>query len=104
MPLVRRIARDALPLYASALTVTAGAVVQTFVLGRSSTTALAAYTVAMAVYVPVLTAVAGSLRGVIPFVAGSATATAERRGPSRTAGGWPSSAAPWAPWSCSPSR
>lgn len=77
MPLVHRIARDALPLYASALTVTAGAVVQTFVLGRSSTTALAAYTVAMAVYVPVLTAVAGSLRGVIPFVAGSATATAE---------------------------
>ncbi|WP_032757333.1 MULTISPECIES: MATE family efflux transporter [unclassified Streptomyces] len=48
---------------------TAGALVDTAVLGRHATTTLAAFALTMAVYTPATATVAGALRGVMPFTA-----------------------------------
>jgi MATE family multidrug resistance protein len=65
----REIAGAALPLYLTLIASSAGAVVDTAVLGRHATAALAAFAVTIAVFNPAAAAVAGVLRGVMPFVA-----------------------------------
>ncbi|MDX6345247.1 MAG: multidrug resistance protein family [Streptomyces sp.] len=65
----RKIAGAALPLYLTLIASSAGAVVDTAVLGRHATAALAAFAVTIAVFNPASAAVAGALRGVMPFVA-----------------------------------
>ncbi|MFD4598733.1 MATE family efflux transporter [Streptomyces sp. NPDC058464] len=63
------IARAALPLYVSTLAAAAAALVDTALLGRHATVSLAAFAVTVAVFSPATAAVAGALRGVMPFVA-----------------------------------
>ncbi|GGN41582.1 MATE family efflux transporter [Streptomyces fuscichromogenes] len=63
------IARAALPLYVSILAASAASLVDTALLGRHATVALAAFAVTVAVFSPATAAVAGALRGVMPFVA-----------------------------------
>lgn len=75
----RRIARTALPLYVTTVVSSAGSLVNSALLGRHSTAALAAFAVAMAVYGPVVATVTGVLRGVMPFVT--------EIGPERVVGG-----------------
>ncbi|MFJ8531924.1 MATE family efflux transporter [Streptomyces sp. NPDC093591] len=64
----RSIARAALPLYLSTLAASAGALVDTALLGRHATASLAAFAVTTAVFAPATATVAGALRGVMPFV------------------------------------
>jgi MATE family multidrug resistance protein len=66
------IAKAAWPLYVTMLATTGGATVDAAVLGHFATASLASFTVAMAVFIPVVTAVTGTLRGVIPLVATNA--------------------------------
>ncbi|PWK83701.1 MATE family multidrug resistance protein [Lentzea atacamensis] len=68
----RSIGRVALPLYLSMVAVSLGALVNTAALGRYGTEALAAFAVTTAVYFPATAAVAGAVRGVMPFVAAKA--------------------------------
>ncbi|WP_369225361.1 MATE family efflux transporter [Streptomyces sp. R39] len=63
------IARAALPLYVSTLAAAAASLVDTALLGRHATVSLAAFAVTAAVFSPATAAVAGALRGVMPFVA-----------------------------------
>nr|WP_308288261.1 MATE family efflux transporter [Streptomyces corallincola] len=63
------VGRAALPLYMSMIAASAGALVDTALLGRSATEVLAAFAVAVAVFSPAVSTVAGGLRGVMPFVA-----------------------------------
>ncbi|ASO20389.1 MATE family multidrug resistance protein [Actinoalloteichus hoggarensis] len=69
----RRIVRAALPLSLSLIVTAVAALINTAVLGRHDTAALAAFTVAMAVYLPATAAVSGATRGVMPFVAARGT-------------------------------
>ncbi|MFE9923051.1 MATE family efflux transporter [Streptomyces sp. NPDC005774] len=62
------IAAAALPLYLTMIAASAGALVDTALLGNHSTATLAAFAVAMAVFSPATATVAGALRGVMPFV------------------------------------
>ncbi|QEV64387.1 MATE family efflux transporter [Streptomyces spectabilis] len=64
-----KIASVALPLYVTMVAASAGALVDTAVLGRHGTVSLAAFAVTMAVYGPAAAAVSGAMRGVMPFVA-----------------------------------
>ncbi|WP_331763053.1 MATE family efflux transporter (plasmid) [Streptomyces sp. NBC_01590] len=63
-----RIAATALPLYLTMVASSAGALVDTALLGRHATSSLAAFAVTIAVYSPATAAVTGTLRGVMPFV------------------------------------
>ncbi|MEV6485858.1 MATE family efflux transporter [Streptomyces sp. NPDC051576] len=63
------IAGAAAPLYVSTLAASAGALVDTALLGRHATVSLAAFAVTIAVFSPATATVAGALRGVMPFVA-----------------------------------
>ncbi|WP_158088781.1 MATE family efflux transporter [Thermoactinospora rubra] len=65
----RTLLSSAVPLLLSMVTSTAGGLVGTAVLGHHATTALAAFALAMAVLNPATAAVAGALRGVVPFAA-----------------------------------
>ncbi|KPL30617.1 hypothetical protein JI76_37390 [Streptomyces anulatus] len=67
--MVGRTVSTALPLYLTMLASTVGGLVDTVVLGRHSTATLAAFALTMAVYVPATATVAGTMRGVMPFVA-----------------------------------
>ncbi|MEU6335515.1 hypothetical protein ACPC27_25360 [Streptomyces cellulosae] len=62
------IAAAALPLYLTKIAASAGALVDTALLGNHSTATLAAFAVGMAVFGPATATVAGALRGVMPFV------------------------------------
>ncbi|MCO8276887.1 MATE family efflux transporter [Actinoplanes sp. TRM 88003] len=62
------VVRTAFPLYVTTLVASAGALVNTATLGRHATSALAAFAVAMAVYVPVVATVTGVMRGMMPYV------------------------------------
>lgn len=66
---VLTIAKAAAPLYATMLAASAGALVDTALLGRLATVSLAAFAVTMAVFGPATVTVVGALRGVMPFVA-----------------------------------
>ncbi|MEU6545266.1 MATE family efflux transporter [Streptomyces sp. NPDC046859] len=59
----------ALPLYLTMIAASAGALVDTALLGNHATVALAAFAVTMAAFSPATATVAGALRGVMPFVA-----------------------------------
>ena len=61
------IAGAALPLYLTMIAASAGALVDTALLGNHSTAALAAFAVSLAVFSPATATVAGALRGVMPF-------------------------------------
>lgn len=63
----REIAGAALPLYLTMIAASAGALVDTALLGNHSTAALAAFAVTLAVFSPATATVAGALRGVMPF-------------------------------------
>ncbi|MFJ3289383.1 MATE family efflux transporter [Streptomyces sp. NPDC086669] len=63
------IAAAALPLYLTMIAASAGALVDTALLGNHATAALAAFAVTLAVFSPATATVAGALRGVMPFVA-----------------------------------
>ncbi|WP_432198703.1 MATE family efflux transporter [Streptomyces sp. bgisy027] len=63
-----RIAKTALPLYLTMVASSAGALVDTALLGRHATSSLAAFAVTIAVYSPATATVTGALRGVMPFV------------------------------------
>ncbi|MEW2071351.1 MATE family efflux transporter [Streptomyces sp. NPDC007346] len=65
---IRQIAATAVPLYLSMIAASAGALVDTAVLGRHATAELAGLAVAMAVFGPATAAIAGAQRGVMPFV------------------------------------
>lgn len=65
----RAIAAAAFPLYLTMIAASAGALVDTALLGNHATTVLAAFAVTMAVFSPAAAVVAGALRGVMPFVA-----------------------------------
>lgn len=62
------IAAAALPLYLTMIAASAGALVDTALLGNHSTATLAAFAVSTAVFGPATATVAGALRGVMPFV------------------------------------
>ncbi|MDF3142182.1 MULTISPECIES: MATE family efflux transporter [unclassified Streptomyces] len=62
------IAGAALPLYLTMIAASAGALVDTALLGNHSTATLAAFAVTLAVFSPATATVAGALRGVMPFV------------------------------------
>ncbi|MEU6529849.1 hypothetical protein ABZ869_11740 [Streptomyces sp. NPDC046928] len=62
-------AAAALPLYLTMIAASAGALVDTALLGNHTTAALAAFAVTLAVFSPATATVAGALRGVMPFVA-----------------------------------
>ncbi|MFC8311337.1 MATE family efflux transporter [Streptomyces olivaceus] len=62
------IAATALPLYLTMIAASAGALVDTALLGNHATATLAAFAVAMAVFSPATATVAGALRGVMPFI------------------------------------
>ncbi|MFD8259593.1 MATE family efflux transporter [Streptomyces griseoluteus] len=62
------IAAAALPLYLTMIAASAGALVDTALLGNHSTATLAAFAVTTAVFSPATATVAGALRGVMPFV------------------------------------
>ncbi|GGN42338.1 MATE family multidrug resistance protein [Actinoplanes campanulatus] len=64
----RAILRSALPLYVTMAVSSASALVSTALLGRHGTASLAAFAVAAAVFVPVVTAVSGVMRGMMPYV------------------------------------
>lgn len=64
-----KIAGAALPLYLTMIAASAGALVDTAMLGRHATASLAAFAVTIAVFSPAVAAIAGVLRGVMPFVA-----------------------------------
>ncbi|MFJ1608568.1 MATE family efflux transporter [Streptomyces sp. NPDC088253] len=66
---VKTIALAALPLYVTMIASSAGALVDTAVLGRHGTASLAALGVTLAIYSPATATVAGAMRGVMPFVA-----------------------------------
>ncbi|MFG3052203.1 MATE family efflux transporter [Kitasatospora sp. NPDC048239] len=65
---IRRIAGAALPLYLTMIAASAGALVDTAVLGHHGTASLAGLGVTMAVFGPATAAIAGAQRGVMPFV------------------------------------
>ncbi|MFF1903627.1 MATE family efflux transporter [Kitasatospora sp. NPDC058218] len=65
---IRRIAGAALPLYLTMIAASAGALVDTALLGHHGTASLAALGVTMAVFGPATAAIAGAQRGVMPFV------------------------------------
>lgn len=65
----KAIALAALPLYVTMIASSAGALVDTAVLGRHGTASLAALGVTLAIYSPATATVAGAMRGVMPFVA-----------------------------------
>jgi MATE family multidrug resistance protein len=69
---IKEIVRIAAPLYLSMLAITAGALVNTAVLGRYGTVSLAAFAVVNAVYIPASSAITGAVRGVMPFVSSKA--------------------------------
>ncbi|MET7297226.1 MATE family efflux transporter [Streptomyces griseoloalbus] len=62
------IATTALPLYLTMIAASAGALVDTALLGNHATATLAAFAIAMAVFSPATATVAGALRGVMPFI------------------------------------
>ncbi|SCL26600.1 multidrug resistance protein, MATE family [Micromonospora pallida] len=62
----------AAPLYLSMVAASAGSLVVTATLGRFGTAALAAFALAGAVYFPATAAVAGAVRGIMPFVSSAA--------------------------------
>jgi MATE family multidrug resistance protein len=62
------VVKTALPLYVNTLVASVGALVNTATLGRHGTSSLAAFAVAMAVYVPVVATVTGVMRGMMPYV------------------------------------
>ncbi|MFG2195067.1 MATE family efflux transporter [Streptomyces sp. NPDC048639] len=62
------IAGAALPLYLTMIAASAGALVDTALLGNHATATLAAFAVTIAVFSPATATVAGALRGVMPFV------------------------------------
>ncbi|MFD7232795.1 MATE family efflux transporter [Streptomyces sp. NPDC059881] len=62
------IATSALPLYLTMIAASAGALVDTALLGNHATVTLAAFAIAMAVFSPATATVAGALRGVMPFI------------------------------------
>ncbi|MEV5593665.1 MATE family efflux transporter [Streptomyces sp. NPDC052496] len=64
----RQIAGAALPLYVTMVASSAGSLVDTVMLGRHATAALAAFAVTIAVFSPAVAAVTGAMRGVMPFV------------------------------------
>ncbi|MGW3160769.1 MATE family efflux transporter [Streptomyces sp. NPDC001089] len=66
---VKAIALAALPLYVTMIASSAGALVDTAVLGRHGMASLAALGVTLAIYSPATATVAGAMRGVMPFVA-----------------------------------
>lgn len=68
----RRITSVAAPLYLSMIAVSLSALVNTAVLGRFDTAALAGFAVTGAVYFPAMAAVSGAVRGVMPFVSAKA--------------------------------
>lgn len=63
------VVRVALPLYLSMVALSLSVLVNTAALGRHGTAALAAFAVTTAISLPVMTAVAGAVRGVLPFAA-----------------------------------
>ncbi|WLQ53847.1 MATE family efflux transporter (plasmid) [Streptomyces poriferorum] len=65
------IAAAALPLYLTMIAASAGALVDTVLLGNHATASLAAFAIAMAVFSPATATVAGALRGVMPVIAPS---------------------------------
>ncbi|MGW6914373.1 MATE family efflux transporter [Kitasatospora sp. NPDC054939] len=65
---IRAIAGTALPLYLSMIAASAGALVDTAVLGHHGTASLAGLGVTLAVFGPATAAIAGAQRGVMPFV------------------------------------
>ncbi|MCX4748270.1 MATE family efflux transporter [Kitasatospora sp. NBC_01287] len=67
--LIRPIVGTAAPVYLSMLVSSVAALLDTALLGHRGTATLAAFAVALAVFTPVQTALAGVQRGVIPFVA-----------------------------------
>jgi MATE family, multidrug efflux pump len=81
MPILK-LARTAIPLYLTTAASSAGSIVNTVLPGHRATASLAAFALAMAVYGPVVAAVTGVMRGVMPFVAGAdgGTRLALRRG------------------------
>lgn len=66
-----RIALTALPLYLTMVAASAGALVDSAMLGRRATSSLAAFAVTIAVYSPATATATGVLRGVMPFIAQS---------------------------------
>lgn len=62
------IATTALPLYLTMIAASAGALVDTALLGNHATATLAAFAIAMAVFSPAAATVTGALRGVMPFI------------------------------------
>lgn len=66
---VSRIVSTAAPLYMSMIAASVSAIVNSAVLGRTSTAALAAFALTGVVYFPAMAAVTGAVRGVMPFVA-----------------------------------
>lgn len=69
MTLYRVMLGAAVPIFLSMVTGMVGALVGTAVLGRHATATLAAFALAAAVLTPASAAVAGALRGLMPFVA-----------------------------------
>lgn len=63
-----QIVKTALPRYVTTLIASVGALINTATLGRHGTASLAAFVVAIAVYGPVVTTVAGVMRGMMPYV------------------------------------
>lgn len=66
---VSRVVAIAGPLYLSMLAASVSAIINSAVLGRTSTAALAAFALTGVVYFPAMAAVTGAVRGVMPFVA-----------------------------------
>ncbi|AOS63790.1 MATE family efflux transporter [Actinoalloteichus hymeniacidonis] len=66
---VKRITRMAVPLYLSMVVVSFSALINTAVLGRHATAALAGFAVTVAVYSPAMAAVSGAVRGIMPLLA-----------------------------------
>lgn len=63
------IAASALPLYLTALATTLASLVDTSALGHHGTLYLAAFTLALSIFGPVVSATSGILRGIMPFAA-----------------------------------
>lgn len=63
-----RVSTTAAPLYMSMVAASVSAIVNSAVLGRTSTSALAAFALTGVVYFPAMAAVTGAVRGVMPFV------------------------------------
>lgn len=75
---VKRITRMAVPLYLSMVVVSLSSLVNTAVLGRYDTAALAGFAVTVALYSPAMAAVSGAVRGIMPFLAGKSDTPEER--------------------------